>query len=160
MSRVFFIFVLIKTIMDLYNIFLNAHKGFGYLMLVAAVVFLVALIGVMFGNSGKITKLLRKSTLFTMILFHIQLLVGLPLLFFFSPGFKAALDSGTLMSDAYSRVTYVEHPFSMLIGAVLLTIINKYLKKHEDITLKVVFMGLLAIALLGYVFPWARVFGN
>ncbi len=45
----------------------------------------------------------------------------------FSPGLKAALDSGTLMSNSYNRVTFVEHPFSMLVAAILLTIINKYL---------------------------------
>lgn len=146
--------------MNLYNIFLHAHKGFGYLVLVAALLFIVSLVAVMFSSTGKVSKLLKKSTLFTMILFHIQLLVGLPLLFIFSPGFKAALDSGTLMSDAYSRVTFVEHPFSMLVAAVLLTIINKYFKKNEVLSLKIVFMAALAIALFGYVFPWARVFGN
>lgn len=144
--------------MNLYNIFLHAHKGFAYLALLIVAFFLVALLSVMFSSSGKITKLLRKATLFTMILFHIQLLVGLSLLFIFSPGFKAALESGTLMSDAYNRMTFVEHPFSMLIAAVLLTIINKYLKKNEDMALKIVFMAIIAVALFGYVFPWAKVF--
>ena len=144
--------------MNLYNIFLHAHKGFAYLALLIIALFIVALISVMFSSSGKISKLLRKATLFTMILFHVQFLVGLSLLFIFSPGFKAALDSGNLMSDAYNRMTFVEHPFSMLVAAVLLTIINKYVKKNENIALKIVFMAALALALFGYVFPWAKVF--
>jgi ABC-type bacteriocin/lantibiotic exporter with double-glycine peptidase domain len=63
------------------------------------------------------------------------------------------------MSDSYNRVTFVEHPFSMLVAAILLTIINKYLKKNETLALKVVFMGVLALLLFGYAFPWAKVFG-
>lgn len=146
--------------MEFYNIFLNAHRGFGYLILLLVALFVISLLVAMFGYSGNISKILRKSTLFTMIFFHIQLLVGIPLLLIFSPGFKAALDSGTLMSDAYNRVTFVEHPFSMLIAAVLLTIINKYIKTNEKLALKIVFIGVLAIILFAYAFPWAKVFAG
>lgn len=111
-----------------FNIMLQAHRGFAYLILLLSVVFLVALLITMFGYSGKISKLLRKSTLFTMIFFHLQALVGLVMLFFFSPGFKAATEAGTLMSDSTARNTYVEHPFAMIISAVLLTILNKKFK--------------------------------
>lgn len=145
--------------MDFYNVFLNAHKGIGYLVLLLVLVFTLSLLICMFGYSGRISKLLRKSTLFTMIAFHTQVLVGIPLLFILSPGFKAALNSGTLMKDAYSRQTFVEHPFSMLIAAVLMTIIYKYMKKHDAIAMKIVIMGLVAVALFAYAFPWMRVFG-
>ena len=70
--------------MDTFNIIREAHKGFGYLILVAALVFIVALLMAMFGYSGKISKLLKKSTLFTMILFHLQFLIGIAMLVFFS----------------------------------------------------------------------------
>ena len=146
--------------MEFYNIFLHAHKGFGYLILLVMTMFLVSLLVAMFGYSGNVSKPLRKLTLFTMIFFHIQLLIGIPLLFIFSPGFKSALDQGTLMSDAYSRMTFVEHPFAMVIAAVLLTIINKYMKTNEKLSLKIVFMGILAITLVAFVFPWTRVFGG
>ena len=146
--------------MEFYNIFLHAHKGFGYLILLVMTMFLASLLVAMFGYSGNVSKPLRKLTLFTMIFFHIQLLIGLPLLFIFSPGFKSALDQGTLMSDAYSRMTFVEHPFAMIIAAVLLTIINKYMKTNEKLSLKIVFMGILAVALVAFVFPWTRVFGG
>ena len=70
----------------------------------------------------------------------------------FSPGLKAALDSGTLMSDSYNRVTFVEHPFSMLVAAILLTIINKYLKER-NISTKSSFHGSSGIAIIWLRFP-------
>lgn len=143
--------------MDTFKIITEAHKGFAYLILLAGIIFIVALLVTMFGYSGKISKLLRKSTLFTMILFHIQLIVGICMLIF-SPGLKGALETGTLMSNAAARFSYVEHPVSMLIGVVLMTIINKYMKSHETLAMKIVIMGLIAVALFAYAFPWMRVF--
>jgi hypothetical protein len=93
-----------------------------------------------------------------MIFFHVQLLVGIPLLFIFSPGFKAALAQGNLMSDAYNRTTFVEHPFAMIVAAVLLTIINKYMKTNEKLSLKIVFMYLQSLYSL--LLSLTRVFGG
>ncbi|SFI93184.1 hypothetical protein SAMN05421638_1589 [Kaistella treverensis] len=143
--------------MDTFKIITEAHKGFAYLILLAGIIFVVALLVTMFGYSGKISKLLRKSTLFTMILFHIQLIVGI-LMLVFSPGLKGALETGTLMSNAAARFSYVEHPVSMLIGVVLMTFINKYMKSNETLAMKIVIMGVIAFALFAYAFPWARVF--
>lgn len=145
--------------MDFFKIFLSAHKGFAYLELALVAAFLVFLLITMFGYSGKISKAFRKVTLFTMIFFHVQFLVGVCLLFIFSPGFKAALDAGTLMKDPYARFQYVEHPFSMLIAAVLMTIVNKKLKTADKLTIRLMSLGLVAIALFVFAFPWARVFG-
>ena len=143
--------------MDFYNIILHAHKGFAYLELLLVAIFLVLLLVTMFGYSGSISKLFRKITLFTMIFFHIQFLVGVVMLFV-SPGVKAAISSGTLMSDATFRFQYVEHPFSMLIAAVIMTIINKKVKSNDKLTIPVVSLGLVAVALFAFAFPWARVF--
>lgn len=142
-----------------FNMMLNAHRGFAYLILLASAVFLIALLLCMFGYSGKISKLLRKSTLFTMIFFHTQALIGLIMLFFFSPGFKAAKEAGTLMSDATSRNTYVEHPTAMIIAAVLLTILNKKFKTNDKLQMSWVVMGIIALALMLWAFQWTRLFG-
>ena len=142
--------------MDTFKIITEAHKGFAYLILLAGIIFIVALLVTMFGYSGKIKKLLKTSTLITMILFHIQLIVGIFMLVF-SPGLKGALETGTLMQDG-PRQLYVEHPVSMLIGVVLMTIINKYMKSHDTLSMKIVIMGVIAFALFAYAFPWARVF--
>ena len=142
-----------------YNIMLQAHRGFAYLILVLAAVFAIALLVTMFGYSGKISKLLRKSTLFTMIFFHTQAVIGLITLFFFSPGFKAATEAGTLMKDAVARNTYVEHPFAMIVSAVLLTILNKKFKTNDDLKMPWVIMGFVALALMLWAFQWHRLFG-
>ncbi len=137
---------------------LHAHRGFAYLILLAIAVFVVALLITMFGYSGKISKLLRKSTLFTMIFFHTQAVIGLIMLFFFSPGFKAAKEAGTLMKDSVSRNTYVEHPFAMIVAAVLLTILNKKFKTNDKLQMTWVIMGVVAIALVLWAFQWGRLF--
>ncbi|MCY0969605.1 hypothetical protein [Chryseobacterium wangxinyae] len=142
-----------------FNFMLQAHRGFAYLILLATAVFVIALLATMFGYSGKISKLLRKSTLFTMIFFHTQALIGLIMLFFFSPGFKAAKEAGTLMKDAVSRNTYVEHPTAMIIAAVLLTIVNKKFKTNDKIQMSWVIMAVIAIALMLWAFQWHRLFG-
>ncbi|MDQ1098486.1 MULTISPECIES: hypothetical protein [Chryseobacterium] len=142
--------------MDFYNILLNAHKGFGYLELLLVALFVIALLTTMFGFSGKVNGFLKKTTLFTMIFFHIQFLIGLTMLII---NFSKGMDMGSVMKDSYLRFQYVEHPFSMLIGAVLMTIINKKVKSNDTISLAIVIMGLIAVGLFTFAFPWARVFG-
>jgi hypothetical protein len=119
--------------MDLHNVFLHAHRGFAYLILLIVALFIVSLLAVMFGYSGKINKLLRKSTLFTMIFFHTQFLIGLAMLLFASSfmSIVKANGMGFIMKNADLRFTYIEHPFSMLVAAVLLTIANKNQTKRN-----------------------------
>lgn len=81
------------------------------------------------------------------------------MLFFFSPGFKAAKEAGTLMSDAVSRNSYVEHPTAMIIAAVLLTIFNKKLKTRDTISMPMVIIAAIAMALMLWAFQWHRLFG-
>ena len=142
--------------MDFYKILLSAHKGFAYLELLLVALFIIALLATMFGFSGKVNKFLKKTTLFTMIFFHVQFLIGIVMLII---NFSKGLDMGGVMKNADLRFQYVEHPFSMLVAAVLMTIVNKKVKSSDTITVPVVVMGLIAVALFGYAFPWARVFG-
>ncbi|ROH95822.1 hypothetical protein [Chryseobacterium daecheongense] len=142
--------------MDFYNILLNAHKGFGYLELLLVALFIIALLTTMFGFSGKVNNFLKKTTLFTMIFFHIQFLIGIIMLI---TNFTKGMDMGSVMKNADLRFQYVEHPFSMLIAAVLMTIINKKVKSNDTISLGIVIMGLIAVGLFAFAFPWARVFG-
>lgn len=142
--------------MEFYNILLHAHKGFAYLELLLVAVFLILLLVTMFGYSGTISKLFRKVTLFTMIFFHVQFLIGIVMLI---TNITKGLDMGAVMKNADLRFTYVEHPFSMLIAAVLMTIINKKVKANDKLTIPLVSLGLVAIALFVFAFPWTRVFG-
>ena len=142
--------------MEFYNILLHAHKGFAYLELLLVATFLILLLVTMFGYSGNISKAFRKITLFTMIFFHVQFLIGIVMLI---TNFTKGLDMSMVMKNADLRFTYVEHPFSMLIAAVLMTIINKKFKTIEKLTIPIMSLGLVAIALFVFAFPWARVFG-
>ncbi|MNK43809.1 hypothetical protein D3C87_625260 [compost metagenome] len=142
--------------MEVYNILLHAHKGFAYLELALVLAFLILLLVTMFTYSGNITKPLRKVTLFTMIFFHVQFLIGITMLII---NFTKGLDMASVMKNADLRFTYVEHPFSMLIAAVLMTIVNKKLKTADKLTIRLMSLGLVAIALFVFAFPWARVFG-
>ena len=142
-----------------FSLMLNAHRGFAYLILLTSALFIIALVMTMFGYSGKINNFLRKSTLFTMIFFHLQALIGLVMLFFFSPGFQEAKNSGMLMKDAVARNTYVEHPTAMIIAAVLLTILNKKFKTNDKLQMGWVIMAAVALALMFWAFQWNRLFG-
>ncbi|REC48937.1 hypothetical protein [Chryseobacterium pennipullorum] len=143
--------------MDFYGILKSAHKGFGYLELLLVALFIIALLTTMFGFSGKVNKFLKKTTLFTMIFFHVQFLLGIIMLVI---NFTKGMDMGSVMKNADLRFQYVEHPFSMLIAAVLMTIVNKKVKSNDTISLAVVIMGLIAVGLFAFAFPWAKVFAG
>ena len=66
---------------------------------------------------------------------------------------------GTLMKDAVSRNTYVEHPTAMIIAAVMLTILNKKFKTNDTLKMSWVILGFVAIALMLWAFQWSRLFG-
>ncbi|UFZ21921.1 hypothetical protein [Riemerella anatipestifer] len=142
------------------NMILHAHRGFAYLVLLAAEVFVVALLVAMFGYSGKVSKLLKKSSLFTMILFHTQFLIGLGMLFFKSQFlfYLKEIGMGGIMKDAVLRFSYVEHPVTMLVAAVLMTIVNKKIKTSETLNFGIVIMGLLAVVLFLLRFPFDKLF--
>jgi hypothetical protein len=48
------------------------------------------------------------------------------------------------MKNADLRFTYIEHPFSMLVAAVLLTIANKKIKQNETMNFAIVILSAIA----------------
>lgn len=68
-----------------------------------------------------------KILLATMILAHIQLLLGIILLFPFPE-----VEMGAIMKDAARRFKYIEHPSLMFIGVLLITIGRSKAKKMAD----------------------------
>lgn len=67
---------------------------------------------------------------FTTIATHTQILLGI-LLYVVSPMVKAALsDFGGAMKDSTLRLYALEHPFTMIIAAVLITIASSKTKKE------------------------------
>ena len=147
--------------MDIHNLFLQAHRGFAYLILLLVAVFVIALLASLLGNGGKINNLLKKSTLFTMIFFHIQFLIGIVMLFLTS-GFLNTIDQvgmGGLMKNADLRFSYIEHPFSMLLAAILMTVVNRKVKSSEKVSTGIIVLAVLALLLFFYAFPFAKLFG-
>ena len=91
--------------------------------------------------------------LFTLIVSHIQLLIGLGW-YFMSPWYKSMKENGI---DTDNRLLALEHPIVMILAIVFITIgWSKHKKKIED-TEKfktfVIFYG-LALLLVLYRIPW------
>lgn len=147
--------------MDLQHILLKAHGGFAYLELLLIAIFAVLVLMTLLTKGGQISSFLKKITLFVMILFHIQFLTGIVMLFVTSP-FLDNMDQlgmGGLMKNPALRFSYIEHPTSMLIAAVLMTIVNKKVKHAEKLTGGATIMAVIALALFFFAFPFAKVFG-
>jgi len=75
-----------------------------------------------------------RISLFTLIVMHIQLLIGLGW-YFMSPWFKALKEvgMGEAMKDAQLRLFAVEHPTMMILAIVFITIgWSKHKKKTTD----------------------------
>jgi hypothetical protein len=99
--------------------------------------------------------------LFTLIISHIQLLIGLGW-YFMSPAFKALkVDSAAVMGNSAARLLAIEHPLMMLIALVLITIgWSKHKKKTEDVAkfkTFALFYGLALLLILSRI-PWSQWF--
>jgi hypothetical protein len=106
-------------------------------------------------SNKEFTASLQRQNKITLILTHIQVTVGLIMLFGFNTDMFS--DMATLMGDAALRFKYVEHPSTMLLGAVLITVGNAKSKSAEDAADKaksiVVWFG-IGLALIVLRFPW------
>jgi putative exporter of polyketide antibiotics len=105
------------------------HSYWAYLVVI---ILFAAVINALIGLLGKKeygAKDFRVS-LFTLIVSHIQLLLGL-ILYFVSPRFSDWSElGGKVMSDSVSRLYLVEHPLINIIAIVLITIgYSKHKKK-------------------------------
>ncbi|MGJ8758896.1 hypothetical protein [Polaribacter sp. HaHaR_3_91] len=138
----------------------DVHSYWAYLVL-AILIFTVF---------NAITGVIKKRTftdkdlrlgLFTLILSHIQLLIGLGW-YFMSPWYKALKANGSeVMGDKAARLLAVEHPLMMVIAIVLITIgWSKHKKKTED-TAKfktfAIFYGIALLLILSRI-PWSNWF--
>lgn len=114
----------------MYDVILNLHSYWAYLVLIVLIVAVVNALIKVLGNKEYGAKDFRMA-LFTLIVSHIQLLVGL-VLYFVSPRFQAfsELGMGGVMGDAVNRLYLVEHPMMNIIAVALITIgYSKHKKK-------------------------------
>lgn len=137
------------------------HSYWAYLVLIILVIAAVNAVIKTFGDKEYEAKDFRLS-LFTLIVSHIQLLIGL-ILYFVSPMFDFwSKLGGGVMKDPTIRLYLVEHPFVNIIAVALITIgYSKHKKKlTSNAKLKTIAI-FYTIALLLFLsrIPWSAWIG-
>jgi len=139
----------------MYTGLLHLHHWMPFLWLLLILVVLVQNF-LVWKSDREFTASLKRQNTITIVLTHIQVTVGLIML-------ATAIITGmlpdmeTLMGDAAKRFKYVEHPTTMLLGAVLITIGNAKSKRQETAKNKaktvVIWFG-IGLLLIALRFPW------
>ena len=133
------------------------HSYWAYLVLLILVLATFNAIFKFIGKKEYHAKDFRIS-LFTLIVSHIQLLIGL-LLYFVSPRFNLFSDMGMgeIMKDSVNRLYLAEHPLINILALVLITIgYSKHKKKLTSISKFKVIAIFYTIALVLFLsrIPW------
>ncbi|WP_242203834.1 hypothetical protein [Aestuariivivens insulae] len=145
----------------MYETILNLHSYWAYLVLF--VLILAAGNALVKSFSGKeYSPKDFRIALFTLIVSHIQLLIGL-VLYFVSPRFDLWSElGGGVMGNAIARLYLVEHPLVNIIAIALITIgYSKHKKKlTSQAKLKVlaIFYSIALVLLLSRI-PWSTWMG-
>ncbi len=134
------------------------HSGWAYIVLLALVLATFNALYKFFGNKEFAPSDFRIS-LFTLIAMHTQFLIGI--IFWFTRGYFAEMSVGEVMKSDSMRKLAVEHPITMLIAAVLVTI--GYSKHKKKLVSKPKFKMLsifytIALILVLYMIPWKQWF--
>lgn len=139
-----------------YTGFLHLHSFLRWIAL------LLIIVSVIFAFQGLLrkrsfTKTDDRLSLFTMISFHLQLLVGI-VLYFVSPVVEAARqDFSTSMKDPVLRFFLVEHAFAMIIAIALVTVGRIRSRKAESDRGKFVQLAIfytIALIIVLWAIPW------
>ncbi|GAB7256008.1 hypothetical protein OBPA_04720 [Polaribacter sp. OB-PA-B3] len=138
----------------------DIHSYWAYLVL-ALLIFAVANAIIGLTQKKQFTDKDLRIGLFTLILTHIQLLIGLAW-YFMSPWFQALkADAGAVMKEPATRLLAVEHPITMILAIVFITIgWSKHKKKTEDAAkfkTFVIFYGIGLLLILSRI-PWSNWF--
>lgn len=131
------------------------HSWWAYLVVLVLIIAAInALVG-LFSRRDYGANDFRIS-LFTLIVSHIQLLIGI-VLFFVAPYFQVLLNNGMgeVMSDDTLRLYIVEHPLMMLIAVILITV--GYSKHKKKLTSRPKFKTLAIFYTLGLLFVFSRI---
>lgn len=146
----------------MHTVVLHTHSFWAYIVLIVLIITLINSIVGLAGKKEFISKDFRLA-LFSLIVTHIQLLLGL-ILWFVSPmGLKAITNNGMgeVMKNSVLRLNAVEHPLMMIIAVILITIgFSKHKKKlvsNQKFKTIVIFYLLTLIVILGRL-PWAQWF--
>ena len=131
------------------------HSWWAYLVLLVLV---IASINSLIGYASKKEYGANdlRIALFTLIVSHIQLIIGI-VLYFVAPYFQAFSEQGMgeVMGNDTLRLYLVEHPLMMIIAIVLITV--GYSKHKSKLTSKGKFKMLGIFYTLGLVFVLSRI---
>jgi len=138
----------------MYEVVKMLHSYWAYLVLLMIVVASMNALFKFFSNK-EFHAIDFRISLFTLIVMHIQLLIGL-VLYFTSPfGFKNISDNGMGGLDTFSRLLAVEHPFVGILAVALITI--GYSKHKKKLTSKPKFKMLAIFYTLGLILVLSRI---
>ena len=143
------------------EVILTLHSYLAYIVL--ALLFLAVANALMgwFGDKMFTPQKDFRLSLFTLILAHIQLIVGLILFFVSANGLKAIQALGMGGLNAPSRLLAVEHPFINIIAIVLITIgwsrHKKFMEGKKKFKSIAIFYGLGLLCILSRI-PWGQWF--
>ena len=131
------------------------HSYWAYLVFVILVISTFNSLLKYFGNK-EFGAFDFRISLFTLIVLHIQLLIGL-VLYFVSPYFSILLETGmgNVMKDSILRSNIVEHPITMIIAVVLVTM--GYSKHKKRLTSRPKFKVLAIFYTLALIFILAKI---
>ena len=143
------------------EILINVHSYLAYVVL--AMLFIAvanALIGLAQNKMFTLEKDFRIS-LFTLILTHLQLLLGLIVYFTSASGWNAIQQLGMGGMNSAARLLAVEHPFVNILGVVFITIgwsrHKKFMEGNKKFKSIAIFYGIGLVLILSRI-PWTKWF--
>jgi len=145
----------------MYSVVKNLHSYWAYIVLFVLIIAVFNSLIKSFGDKEYTAKDFRIS-LFTLIVSHIQLLIGL-ILYFTSPnGFNSIKENGMGGLDPFARLLAVEHPFVGILAVVFITI--GYSKHKKKLTSKpklktIAIFYTIALLLVLSRIPWSKWMG-
>jgi len=136
----------------------DIHSYWAYLVLFILVITVINAVAGLVQKKEFTHKDFRLG-LFTLIITHIQLLIGLGW-YFMSPWYKALkTNGGEVMGEPATRLLALEHPIMMIAAIVLITMGWSKHKKEVKSTSKfkkfVIFYGLALVLILARI-PWSN----
>ncbi|ULC59939.1 hypothetical protein MBM09_02905 [Flaviramulus sp. BrNp1-15] len=146
----------------MYETVRSLHSYWAYLVLIVLIIATMNAIIKTLGSKEYEANDFRKS-LFTLIVSHIQLLIGL-VLYFVSPRLQmfSELGMGEIMKDSINRLYLVEHPLVNIIAVALITIgYSKHKKKltsQAKLKTIAIFYSIALVLFLSRI-PWSSWIG-
>ena len=134
------------------------HHYWGYLVLLVLVLSTFNALIKTIGKKEYSYKDFRIS-LFTLIVTHIQVLIGIAL--WFTAGYFDEMSMGEIMKNSAIRSNVVEHPVAMILAVVFITM--GYSKHKKQLTSngklkKIAIFYTIALVLVCAKIPWDKVF--